>query len=172
MPTRTVSGSNEEPDAVAQPDEEDPPASGGSPARTDDREQRPPLEIAVLRLCSKVKEFGWVEPVNPGSLKPGQRVRVYCEMTGLEYQARGDAFVSRLSAHLELLSGTDGPVVWEQAMGTAEDLCHRRRRDYYVSYEVKVPQSLEPGPYRLRLIQTDLVSNRAASSEISVTIVR
>jgi hypothetical protein len=172
IPTRTVSDSKDEPDALTQPDEEVPPASGGSPARTNNRKQRPPLEIAALRLCSKVKDIGWVDPVNPESLKPGQRVRVYCEITGLEYQAHGDAFVSRLAAHLELRSGTDGPVVWEQAMGTAEDLCHRRRRDYYVSYEVKVPASLEPGSYRLRLIQTDLVSNQAASSEISVTIVR
>ena len=93
-------------------------------------------------------------------------------MAGLEYQLRGEVFVSRLAAHIELRSGADGPVVWEQAPGTAEDVCPRRRRDYYVSYLVELPRTLQPGTYRLRLIQTDLVGNRAASSEIPVTIVR
>src|SRR5262249_56912875 len=105
-------------------------------------------------------------------VKPGQRVRVYCEMVGLEYRARGNAFVSRLAAHLELRPGTDGPVLWELSPGTAEDLCHRPRRDYYVSYLIQFPKTLEPGPSRLRLIQTDLVGNRAASGEIPLTIVR
>ena len=147
------------------------PASGLPPAQAG-REERPALEIAALRLCSRVRAFGAFEPSNPDGVKPGQRVLVYCEMAGLEYQARGDAFVSRLSAHLELRSGADGSVVWEQAPGTAEDLCHRPRRDYFVSYLVEWPRSLEPGTYRLRLIQTDLVGNRAASREIPVTIVR
>ena len=57
-------------------------------------------------------------------------------MTGVEYQARGDRFVSRLAAHLEMRSAADGSVVWEHAAGTAEDVCERRRRDYFVSYLV------------------------------------
>ena len=93
-------------------------------------------------------------------------------MAGLEYQPRGEVFVSRLAAHIELRSGSDGPVVWEQAPGTAEYVCNRRRHDYYVSYRIELPRTLEPGPYRLRLIQTDLVGNRVASREIPITIVR
>jgi hypothetical protein len=171
MPTRSESGDPDAPKIVVQQIGGGPATSAEPPAQAD-REEHPPLEVAALRLCSKVKGFGSFEPVNPEALQPGQRVRVYCEMAGLEYQARGDAFVSRLAAHLELRSGTDGPVVWEQAPEIAKDLCHRPRRDYYVSYLVEFPKSLEPGPYRLRLIQTDLVGNRAASSEIPVTIAR
>ena len=177
MPIRPESKRSEEPRDVTGQAGDDPSTSGGpspsgQPAAEPDRSERPHLEIASFRLISRVKDFGSFEPVNPDTLKPGQRVRVYCEMAGLEYQSRGDAFVSRLAAYFELRSGADGPVVWEQAPGIAEDKCHRPRRDYYVSYVVEFPTTLEPGPYRLRLIQTDLVGNRATSSELPLTIVR
>ena len=168
----TQTPADEKPDETDQPAAQPPrnPTGPSSSAEAGDAE-RPPLEIAALRLCSKVKGFGSFEAVNPDALRPGQFLRVYCEMAGVEYQPRGDVFVSRLAAHIELRSGTDGPVVWEQAPGTAEDVCPRRRRDYYVSYLVELPRTVQPGPYRLRLIQTDLVGNRAASSEMPVTVV-
>jgi hypothetical protein len=165
--------------ADEKPDDTDEPAAqpprdpaGPTPSAEPGVAERPPLEIAALRLCSKVKGFGSFEAVNPDALRPGQCLRIYCEMAGLEYQLRGEVFISRLAAHIELRPRADGPVVWEQAPGTAEDVCARRRRDYYVSYLVELPRTLQPGTYRLRLIQTDLVGNRAASSELPVTIVR
>jgi hypothetical protein len=161
----------DKPTADARPSIEGTAPSGG-PSIEDNREPRPPLEIASLRLCIRVKKIGQVESVDPGALKPGQRLLVYWEMSGLEYRARGDAFVSRLAAHLELRSGTDGPVVWELAPRAAEDVSASRRRDYYASYPIELPRTLEPGPYRLRLIQTDLIGNRAASRELAVTVVR
>jgi hypothetical protein len=139
---------------------------------SDDGKARPPLEIASLRLCTRVKDFGEVESVDSGALRAGQRLLVYWEMSGLEYQARGDALVSRLAAHLELRSGTDGPVVWEHAPRAAEYVCPHRRQDDYASYPIELPKTLEPGPYRLRLIQTDLIGNRAASREVAVTVLR
>ncbi len=135
-------------------------------------EARPVLEIAAIQLCSKVRGFGEVEAVDPDAIRLGQRVRIYCEMAGLEYRSQGDAFVSRLAAHIELRSGTEGPIVWEQSPEIALDLCRRPRRDYYVSYLIELPATMEPGPYRLRLVQTDLLGNRAASREIPITLIR
>ena len=172
MPNRSESVIPDESKAVDQQIGQGPSMSGGPPPDQVDREGRPPLEIAALRLCSRVKGFGSSKPMNPDAIKPGREVLIYCEMVGHEYQPRGDAYVSRLATHLELRSGTDARLVWEQALGTAEDECPRRRHDYYVSYKITWPGSLEPGTYRLRLIQTDLIGNRATSSEIPVTIVR
>lgn len=170
-PTRSEAADADNPPIAARRTAETPATSGGTPAQS--RQEGPPaLEIAALRLCARVKSFGSFEPMNPDALKPGRRVLVYCEMEGLEYQPSGDAFVSRLAAHLELRTGSDGRVAWEQALGIAEETCSRRRHDYFVSYNIEWPASLEPGDYRLRLIQTDLIGNRATSSEIPVTIVR
>jgi hypothetical protein len=114
--------------------------------------------------------FGSFESLDQNTVKAGQRLLVYCEMIGLQYEAKGHEFLSRLSSRIELRPAEHGPILWEQAMGTAEDRCGKRRRDYYVNYLVDLPKSLEPGPYHLRLIQTDLAAGRATSAEIPLRI--
>ncbi len=137
--------------------------------RTD---QPPRLRIAELRFCGSVHGFGSFDPLDATALKPGQSVFVYCEMAGPEYQAHGDRFVSRLSSHLELRSEGGGPIVWEQVEPIAEDVCRHPRRDYYVWYHIKLPLQLEPGSYRLRVIETDLIAERTTSAELPLAIAR
>jgi hypothetical protein len=71
-----------------------------------------------------------------------------------------------------MAAANDGKVQWEQSLGETEDQCRSRRRDNYVNYRVTLPSTLPAGDYRLRLIQTDLVGKRTASSELSLTIPR
>ena len=129
-----------------------------------------PPGISELRLCRKVSGFGSFEPLNENSVKAGQPFLIYCEMTGLRYEAKDDGFVSRLSSRIEIRPAGGGPIQWEHELGAAEDVCRRRRHDYYVNYRVDLPKSLAPGSYDLRLTQTDLVANRATSAEIPLSI--
>jgi hypothetical protein len=135
-------------------------------------EDRVPLGVSDLRLCRKVSGFGSFEPLPASDLKAGQPFLVYCELTGLRYQARDTSYVSRLSSWVELLSARDGAKVWEQSLGEAEDQCRSRRRDNYVNYRITLPSTLPAGDYRLRLTQTDLVASHSASSELPLTITR
>jgi hypothetical protein len=139
------------------------------PVTAEDRDESPSIRIAELKLCRKVERFGSFEPLDTTALRTGRTVLVYCEVAGLEYRARGDQFVSRLASHLELRA-ENGPLIWEQALPTAEDSCRRPRRDYFVWYRVMLPRSLEPGSYRLRLIQTDLIAERTTSAEVALSI--
>ncbi len=160
--------------------QDEPPPAPGEEGPTPDEEglapatagaERPPLlEITELRLCRKISGFGRFEPLDPTAIKAGQRLLLYWEMTGLEYQAQGDAFRSRLAAHLELRPDGDASIVWEQSPGIAEDLCNHRRRDCYANCRIELPKTLEPGRYRLRLIQTDLIADRTSSKEVPITI--
>ena len=135
-------------------------------------EDRVPLGVSDLRLCRKVNGFGSFEPLPTSALRAGQPILVYCELTGLRYQARDASYVSRLSSWVELISAREGAKIWEQSLGEAEDQCRSRRRDNYVNYRITLPQSLPAGDYRLRLTQTDLVANHSASSELPLTITR
>jgi hypothetical protein len=133
-------------------------------------EDRVPLGATELRLCRKVYGFGSFEPLPASALKAGQPILIYCELTGLRYQARETGYVSRLSSQVELVSVKDGTKVWEQSLGEAEDQCRSRRRDNYVNYRITLPPTITAGDYRLRLTQTDLVANQSASSELSLTV--
>ena len=128
------------------------------------------LGIGELRLCRQVFGFGSFEPLASERVKAGQRLLVYCELTGIQYEERGGDFVSRISSRVEVKPGNGGAVLWSKELGDAEDLCRRRRRDYYVNSWVDLPSTLSPGAYRLRLLQTDLVAGSSTSSEIPFEI--
>ena len=145
------------------------PAAEGDQASDSAPKGRQTLEIAELRLCGKVHDFGSFDALNPDALKAGQILAAYWEFTGLEFEPRGDSMVARLSSHLELRPETGGPIVWEQT-SQAEYVCRRPRRDNYANHRIQLPKSLEPGPYRLRLIQTDLIAGRTASIDLRLTV--
>ena len=135
-------------------------------------QETPQLGIDDLKLCGKIHRFGEYEPLDTSSLKAGQPVLVYCEIAELKFEPRGDNnVVSRLSSHLELQAERGGPILWEQTMPTAAYVCRRQRRDNFVNYRIKLPTSLEPGSYRLRLILTDLIAARTTSADITLKIV-
>jgi hypothetical protein len=135
-------------------------------------ESEVPLEVAVLKLCRKVNGFGDIETLEPATRRAGQPVVLYCEMIGLTYEPAAGQFRSRLAADLELIPpGTDTPA-WSHSLGTVEDFCRRRRRDYYANYKFTLPENLPAGEYRLRIREKDLANERVATAETSLTIVR
>jgi hypothetical protein len=133
-----------------------------------------PLTVGTLALCRKVQGFGQYEPLAEPSCRAGQTVVVYCELDGLRYEPEADGarLRSRLESTVELRAAEGDRVVWSQALGTAEDVCRRRRRDYYVNYRLTLPDAaaLPPGAYRLRVHQRDAMGGNEATAEIPLTI--
>lgn len=133
-------------------------------------EAEAPLQVDDLRVCKKVEGFGQYEALEPASKKPGQRFLIYCELTGLRYEPRAEGFHSRLASVVELIPEGGTNPVWSHPLGTTEETCRRKRRDYYFNCHVAIPENTPPGRYKIRLSQTDLVANRSASREVAVTI--
>ncbi len=155
-----------------KPAEPKPTEPEATPAEPITEEHGTDLSIGDLRLCRKVLGFGSFEPLASDRVKAGQQLLVYCELTGIQYEQRGDDFVSRISSRVEVKAADGGPVLWSRELGDAQDVCRRCRRDYYVNYRVELPRTLGPGSYRLRLLQTDLVAGSAISGEIPFEITR
>jgi hypothetical protein len=129
-----------------------------------------PLQVRVLAICRKVNGFGQYEPFEGAATVSGRTLLVYCEMTGLTSEAVDGEYRSRLSTRVEVVPVAGGEAVWSQALGTAEDQCRRRRRDYYVNYRLVLPASVAPGAYTLRMSQTDFLTGRTASASSPFTI--
>lgn len=133
-------------------------------------EEQTPLEINELRLCQKVSGFGGFEPMDASACRAGQTVIVYCEITGIRFMQFGDAFHSRLASRVEILPAEGQDPVWKQSLGSAEDVCRRRRRDYFVNYRLTLPDHLPPGTYTLRLTQDDEIAGCSTSASTPITI--
>jgi hypothetical protein len=140
------------------------------PVSQSEPDDEAPLEISELRLCRSVSGFGSFEPLTETSVNAGQTVLIYCEMAGMRYEPRNEGFVSRISSRIEIRAAGDGPIQWEHDLGDAEDVCRRRRHDFYVNYRVDLPASLPPGAYDLRLTQTDLIANSVAAAVIPLVL--
>ena len=135
-------------------------------------EDKAPLEITDLRLCSKVEGFGDYEAFEPPVRKAGQPVILYCELDGLKFEQSAAGFRTKVAAQYEILSEGGGPPILARPLGPAEETSRRRRRDYYVVYKFALPESLGPGDYRLRLTARDLIADRSVARELGFAIDR
>jgi hypothetical protein len=135
-------------------------------------EDKAPLEIVDLKLCSRVEKFGDFEPFDPPVRKTGQRVILYCEIDGLKFEQTAAGFRTRMAGQVEIVPEAGGPAVFSRSLNLAEETCRRRRRDYYIAYVLELPPSLTPGDYRIRLTEKDLTSDRTATREVSLVIVK
>jgi hypothetical protein len=133
-------------------------------------EEQAPLEITDLRLCRKVHGFGNYEALEPSDFKPGRAAILYCEMAGVRYEPSDEVFRSRLASQVEIQTVKGEKTVWSHPLGTAEDLCPRKRRDYFVNYRVSLPRTLAPGSYLLRMTQKDLISDRTVTRAVPLSI--
>lgn len=151
---------------------DDQPEKRGSRIREAVRmlEDLAPLEVTELKACRKVKGFGDYERFGSDEFRPGQSLILYCELAGLQYESHEGGFRSRLASHLELVPEQGGEPVWSQTLGTAEDVCRNRRRDYYVNYVFSLPRDLPVGSYVLRLTQSDLIAGRSGSRSIPISL--
>ncbi len=129
-----------------------------------------PLQINALCFCRKIDGFGHYDSLDAPSVRPGQRLLLYCELAGLRYEADRDQFRARIASRVEILDANQGRVVWSETQGQGEDLCRRRRRDFYVNYGFVVPARLTPGAYSLRLSQSDLIANKTVTAEVPFTV--
>jgi hypothetical protein len=135
-------------------------------------EDKAPLEIVDLKLCSRVEKFGDFEPFDPPIRKAGQRVILYCEIDGLKFEQTAAGFRTRVAGQLEIVPEAGGPPVFAKQFATAEETCRRRRRDYYIAYVLELPRPLTPGDYRIRLTEKDLASDRTATREVGFVIAK
>ncbi len=135
-------------------------------------EDKAPLEIVDLRLCRTVDNFGKYEAFDPPVRKPGQAVAIYCEIDGLRFEQAAGGFRTRLAGQLEIIPEAGGPPIHVQPLGTAEEVCKKRRRDYYVVYRLEFPKTLPPGDYRIRLTERDLASDQSATRDASFFIIK
>ena len=156
-------------------DEEEAPAIIDPPAAPLDLppvapEPAPVFAVADLRVCRRVVGFGRTEPLAADSIAPGRVVLLYCELENVRDEATADGFRSRLACSAAILRlGQDEPV-WSGDLGTGEDVCPRRRRDFFVSYPVTIPVDLPAGRYELRLTQKDLLAGSEASRSVPIEV--
>jgi hypothetical protein len=136
------------------------------------------LELTKVALCARVDGFGQYEELESAKMLAGRphRIGLYVEVDGFGARPGSNAngvpaFGVELTRELSLYHDADGLLAWRRPGVDITDSSLNRRRDFFFSEVIELPQTLTVGSYRLKVAVTDRVTGAVAESIIPIDIV-
>lgn len=126
----------------------------------------------VTRLCSSVQGFGQYVEARPDAFVTGQPVEfvLYCEVAGFTSQEEADgAWISRFDLRTEVLTPA-GDALTTLDDHDIVDRCRSRRRDCFIPRLVRLPATLSPGPYVVRVTLTDRLGDKVTEQRVAFRV--
>lgn len=130
------------------------------------------LKIRILRLCSEVRGFGNYEPIETPNFSAGHATEfvVYCELEGFVSDRDDEGqFISRFDIHTQVLTRA-GDSVLDLKDHDVVDRCRNRRRDCFIPRLVRLPATLSPGEYVLKVAIADTLGRKVAEKRTTFRV--
>ena len=136
------------------------------------RESRAALQLQHTLFCQRIDGFGDYVPFPENRFEPGQSVLIYTEVKNFlsETTVDGDFRTVLRSTVTVRQGGEQGRTMLQQDLPAAEDLCRSRRSDYFHSYRIQLPRTLQPGPHVLILEVTDALTGRTGQTTANFVV--
>ena len=130
------------------------------------------LRIRNLTFCQKINGFGNYETFPVDQFHPGQGVLIYSEIRNFKsVPSENGEFLTRIRSTIEIYRVEDGQqLVDRTTFDPTEDRCRTLRTDYFHSYRLDLPATLQRGPHLVKLILYDELSGKQATESIPFVI--
>lgn len=136
--------------------------------------QKAPLELQNVQFTRQINSFGDYELFDRNVFSPGQEVLVYAELKNQKSDALPNGiFRTSLKSRIEIYKVGAGPksgLVDHVEFKVQDDYCRNRRIDFFNGYPLILPDDLPIGPFELKLIVEDQLSNKVAEYQIDFSI--
>ncbi|KLU06159.1 hypothetical protein RISK_002010 [Rhodopirellula islandica] len=133
------------------------------------------LDIRALEFCTEIEAYGQIKPFPKRQFDPGQQVILYCEIENFVAKSISEGgnqgFETMLQGSYDLLDES-GRRVASQSLPVDKQLSTNKLRDYFIAYQMYLPDSLEPGRYQLRLTMEDVHGKKYGQNEVTFEIKR
>jgi hypothetical protein len=116
------------------------------------------LELRTVAFCERVEQFGWYAEFPRNEFRPKQQVILYVEVENFAAERKGQGYETELQGSYQIFDA-GGRIVAERQLPLDREICRNYRRDYFLAYPMYLPDSIEPGRYRLELTIEDLKSS-------------
>ncbi len=136
--------------------------------------KKPSLDLPVTALCWRVGGFGdydcfdryaWVAHTE-------QRVILYMEIDRFTSELnKNEQWVTELSQQLEIIADRDGIPVWSEPWQKAPDVSNQKRKDFFTTQILTLPQALSVGKYQLKIRVRDEKSGAEHDASIEFEMV-
>jgi hypothetical protein len=128
-----------------------------------------PLVVRSLAFCTEIQSFGCVKPFAQTEFQPGQAVLLYAEIENLSSEATPKGVHTSIQSSYQIFDNRGQRVADEEFTAT-EEYCRNPRRDYFVGYELHLPERVYPGKHTLQLTVRDTKSQKIGQATIDFTV--
>ena len=129
------------------------------------------LEVRSLAFCTEILSYGQIKPFEGNRFKPGQQVILYCEVENFIAKNVDGGYQTHLQGSYDVLNA-DNEKVASQLLPADQQVSSNYLRDYFIAYQMHLPQELEPGTYRLKLTMEDVEGKKYGQSSIPFVIAK
>ncbi|MFH1419625.1 MAG: hypothetical protein ABII12_15220 [Planctomycetota bacterium] len=127
---------------------------------------RADLQVSRVALCRAVDAFGLYDPIEPAEFPAGRAIDVllYIEVDNYRSDKMPSGFYRTLLTVRPSLLNKSGDELWNAKYENIEDLSRRQRRDFFLTIPEKIPASLAPGEYVLKVEVEDVLAGKINSN--------
>jgi hypothetical protein len=127
------------------------------------------LAVKNLHFCTEVKGYGSFVSFPQDEFRLGQEVLLYCELENFHSKLTDKGYHTALKARYQVFDSS-GNRVAEKDLGTKDEHCQNRRRDFFVPYFLWMPKQIPSGKYQLKLTLEDVHAGQTAEATIEFGI--
>ncbi len=130
------------------------------------------VSIASIALCSRVSGFGQYTPIDPPRFISGAPIEfaLYCELSDFgSEQTQDGIFLSKFDLRTTVLSRT-GETIAQFDNRDLTDRCRTRRRDCFIAPLIRLPGTLAPGEYVVKVSVSDRISASVAERRATFSV--
>lgn len=127
------------------------------------------LQLKNIEFCTEIEAYGQVQPFEGNRFDAGQQVILYCEVENFIAEEMDGALQTRLRGTYDVYDASGTKVV-SQLLPVDEQTSRNHLRDYFLAYQMNLPEQLESGSYRMQLTIEDVVGKKYGQAEIPFEI--
>ena len=127
------------------------------------------LEVRSLAFCTEIESYGQIKPFKSNRFDAGQQVILYCEIENFTANDTEEGFETNLQGTYDLFNEDDEKVV-SQLLPADQQVSANYLRDYFIAYQMHLPDQLRKGKYRLQLTMEDINGKKYGQASIDLEI--
>jgi hypothetical protein len=129
------------------------------------------LEVRSLAFCTEIESYGQIKTFPGNRFDAGQQVILYCEIENFTVKKTDEGFETHLQGSYDIYNQDDHKVV-SQLLPADQQVSANYLRDYFIAYQMHLPQQLTPGTYRMQLTMEDMHGKKYGQASVPLEIAK
>ncbi len=129
------------------------------------------LEVRSIAFCTEIESYGQIKTFPGNRFQAGKQVILYCEIDNFTVATTNEGYETHLQGRYDIFN-SDNEKIIGQDLPADKQLSANYLRDYFIAYQMHLPQQLSPGTYRLQLTMEDVGGKKYGQSSIPFEIAK